>query len=93
MNEEDERDENGMPTPDAVRSMAAQVHLSYEDFHAARAAGDFQEMERHADRVREEMGGLLCAIREALGGDDPHGAELDGPTPRTRIGARYGCHE
>ena len=67
MSGEDESDAKGMPTPEAVRSMAAQVHLAYEDFHAARAAGDAQKVEHHADRVREEFGGLLQAISKALG--------------------------
>ena len=67
MSGENETDANGMPTPEAVRSMSMGVWIAYESFLEARAAGDAQKVEYHADRVREEMGGLLQAISKALG--------------------------
>lgn len=85
MNEEDEVDANGMPTHRAVESMALGVACAYDFYCDARAAGDASKTAYHADRVREEMGGLLQAVSKALGDDAP-GAELDGPTPRTRMG-------
>lgn len=67
MNEEDEVDTNGMPTPEAVRSMAMGIWISYEYYMEARADWDARKIACHADRVRVEMGGLLQAIGKALG--------------------------
>lgn len=81
MNEEDEVDANGMPTERAVESMALGVAVAYRHYCDARASGDASKTAYHADRVREEMGGLLQAIGKALG-DDPHGAAWAKPTAR-----------
>jgi len=71
--DENERDENGRATPDAVSVMTGGVHCAYDYYYLALQSGDAQQVAHHAAMVRQEMGALLTAIGEALG-DLPKGS-------------------
>ena len=67
MNDEDEVDANGKPTERAVESMTLGVSSTYGFYYRALAAGDASKAAYWADKVREDMGGLLQTIGKALG--------------------------
>lgn len=73
--DENERDADGRATPKAVDSMAYGVQSYYEDYYTAMQAGDAGKAAHYADKVREEVGGLLTAIGQALGDLPRGGAE------------------
>ncbi len=81
--------ENALCTPKAVQESAEMLEYSVRGFFEAQANGDNAEMKRCARNAQMELGGLYLAAARGVF-DCP---EVDGPTPRTRMGQGEVAHE